>query len=68
MTKKYTDNPQQSRDPFARLVSGAQLPEVCSTVCRADLQEPLNIAEDGKTFTCAITGAVFANGGFIWFQ
>lgn len=42
---------------FARLVSGPQHPEACSTLSRADMEEPLNISDDGQTFTCAITGA-----------
>lgn len=42
---------------FARLVSGPQHPEACSTLSRADMEEPLNISDGGQTFTCAITGA-----------
>jgi len=41
---------------FARLVAGAQVPEACSTLSRTDLEDPLNVSDDGKTFTCAITG------------
>lgn len=60
------NRPQQIRDrSFARLVSGAQLPEVCDTVSGADPEEPLNIADDGKTFCCAITGVLLAGSDFI---
>eukprot|EP00892_Ulva_mutabilis_P000523 jgi/Ulvmu1/10471/UM064_0008.1 len=51
---------QQSRArSFARLVMSAQLPEACCTLSRSDLEEPLNVSDDGQMFTCAVTGGLF---------